>query len=77
VLFTSAVRRIKYTTVGFLQYTGPSITFLLGLFVFREEFGSAQFVTYGLIWMALVVFTVESVVHVRRHPAVDPERCRK
>jgi chloramphenicol-sensitive protein RarD len=77
VLFASAVRRIKYTTVGFLQYTGPSITFLLGLFVFHEDFGSAQFVTYGLIWMALVVFTVESVVHVRRHPAVDPGLCRK
>ncbi len=68
VLFASAVRRIKYTTVGFLQYIGPSITFLLGLFVFHEDFGSAQFVTYGLIWMALVVFTVDSVVHVRRHP---------
>ena len=71
VLFASAVRRIKYTTVGFLQYIGPSITFLLGLFVFQEDFGSAQFVTYGLIWMALVVFTVESIVYVRRHPPVD------
>jgi chloramphenicol-sensitive protein RarD len=66
VLFAAGVRRINYSTVGFLQYIGPSISFVLGIFVFREEFGSAQFVTYALIWSALAVFTVESIAFTRR-----------
>ena len=66
VLFASGVRRITYSTIGFLQYIAPSIALLLGIFVFHEEFGPNQLVTYGLIWTALAVYTVESIVFARK-----------
>jgi len=73
VFFAAGVRRISYSTMGFLQYIAPSIGFLLGIFVFREEFGPEQLVTYGLIWTALAIYTVESVLYTRKQIPETPE----
>jgi chloramphenicol-sensitive protein RarD len=56
--FTSAARRLKYGMLGFLQFISPSIQFLLALFVFGEHFGPAHFVTFGVIWIAIGIFTL-------------------
>lgn len=66
IWFTSAARRLKLSTVGFFQYIAPSCHFLLAIFAFDEPFTTTHLVTFLLIWTALAIFTVQSLVGSRR-----------
>jgi len=55
-LFAIAARRLRLTTVGFLQYIGPTLQFIIGI-ILGEIFTFAHAVSFGLIWIALVVFS--------------------
>ncbi len=59
LLFAAGARRIPLSLLGLLQYVGPTIQLFIGLFVFRESFDSAKLVGYGLIWLALVVYSAD------------------
>ncbi|MGM0559981.1 MAG: EamA family transporter RarD [Pseudomonadota bacterium] len=63
--FTSAARRVRLSTVGFMQYIAPSMQFLLAVFLFGETFTDTHLITFGLIWCGLVIYTGESF-HMRR-----------
>jgi chloramphenicol-sensitive protein RarD len=63
--FAHAARHLRLTTLGFLQYLAPSCSFFLGIFVFHEPFRRAQMLTFALIWIALVIFTVDAVARWR------------
>ncbi|MFZ1742703.1 MAG: EamA family transporter RarD [Pontixanthobacter sp.] len=56
LMFAVAARRMDYSTLGFFQYLAPSIVFLLGLFVFKEELKPAQLACFALIWIAIALF---------------------
>jgi chloramphenicol-sensitive protein RarD len=62
LLFGAAATRVSMTTLGLLQYVVPSVQFALGLLVFHESMTTARWVGFGLVWLALVVITVESLV---------------
>jgi chloramphenicol-sensitive protein RarD len=66
LLFGAAATRIPLTTLGVLQYVAPSLQLALGLAVRHEPFGPARLVGFLLVWVALVVFTVDLVRHHRR-----------
>ncbi len=57
--FATAARRLPYTVMGFLQFSSPTIVFLLGLTVFGEKLRLAQLACYVLIWAAAALFTWE------------------
>jgi chloramphenicol-sensitive protein RarD len=57
--FAIAARRLPYTVMGFLQFSSPTIVFVLGLTVFGEELRPAQLACYVLIWAAAALFTWE------------------
>ncbi len=59
LLFSSAAQRIPLAVIGILQYITPTMQFLLGVFVYKEAFSTAQFVGFALVWVALIVFSVE------------------
>ena len=59
--FAHAARHLRLTTLGFLQYLSPSCTFLLGIFAFHEPFRRVQMLTFGLIWIALAIFTADAL----------------
>lgn len=61
LLFAMAANRISMITLGITEYISPSITLLLGIFVFREPFDKIQLVTFGVIWIGLVIFTVGEI----------------
>lgn len=67
LLFTTGARKIHFSTIGILQYIAPSCTFLLAVFVYREPFRTAQLWTFILIWTALFLYSIDSVVYFRRH----------
>ena len=66
LLFGAAATRVPLSTLGLLQYVAPVMQFLLGVFVFDEAMGTARWVGFGLVWIALAVITTESLVHGRR-----------
>ena len=66
LLFTISARRLKLSTVGFIQYVGPTCMFLLGIFVYHEHFAVAQVVTFILIWIALALYSVDSILFYRK-----------
>ena len=72
--FAHAARHLRLTTLGFLQYLSPSCTFLLGVFVYHEPFRRGQMLTFSLIWIALIIFTVDAVAswHSTRPTALEP-----
>lgn len=72
--FVGAARRIKYSTLGFLQYIGPCLMFMLAMFVYGEEVGNDRWVTFGFIWTALAIFTWDSVRTYRQSAAPATSR---
>jgi len=57
VWFANAARRLRYATVGFLQYIAPSLQFMLAVTAFGESFTSAHALSFGLIWSALGLYS--------------------
>lgn len=65
LLFAGAARRLPLATIGLLQYVTPTAQFLIGVFVLREPFDTGRLFGFVLIWIALVVFTVDRVHRLR------------
>ncbi|WP_100643502.1 EamA family transporter RarD [Alteromonas facilis] len=63
--FTAAARRIQYSTLGFFQYIGPSIMFILAVFFYNEPIDQARVITFGFVWTALVIFCWDSLRNYR------------
>ena len=58
-LFAAGVRRLRMTTLGFLQYLSPTITLAVATLVFGEPFTLADAATFGCVWVALILVGVE------------------
>jgi chloramphenicol-sensitive protein RarD len=67
--FGGAATRIPLSTLGLMQYLTPTVQFLLGILFFHEPMPGMRWVGFGLIWLALVLFTVDSLRQRRRQPA--------
>ena len=61
--FASAAIRIPLTTLGFFQYLAPSISLVLGVFVYDEAVTTGRWFSLSLIWFALLMFSLESLYH--------------
>jgi chloramphenicol-sensitive protein RarD len=73
VWFGYAARHLPLTTIGFLQYVAPTGSFFLGVFAYHEPFTRAHLITFGLIWTALAIFSLDAVKRwrsIRSGPAV-------
>lgn len=57
VLFTMGANRISMVNLGIIEYISPSISLVLGVFVFKENFDFVQFVCFVIIWIGLAFFT--------------------
>lgn len=58
--FTGAAKRLQYTTLGFFQYIGPSLMFILAVVFYEEVFSHERVVTFACIWSALAIFSWDS-----------------
>lgn len=59
--FTGAATRLKLSTLGFFQYIGPSLMFILAVLVYGEAFAFDKAITFAFIWGALLVFSVDGI----------------
>ena len=66
LLFAYGARRVTLATLGLLQYLGPSIQFVLAVFLYHEPLGASRGVGFALIWAALALYSAESLRLMRR-----------
>jgi chloramphenicol-sensitive protein RarD len=66
VWFAKGARRIPLSMIGFFQYLAPTISLLLGIFVFKEPFTTAHLISFGLIWIALIIYTISRIRDMKR-----------
>ena len=72
LLFASAAHKLPLTVLGMMQYSVPVINFLLGWLLYHEKLTPTRIVGFGLIWIALVIVTVDSLARSRRTPIALP-----
>jgi chloramphenicol-sensitive protein RarD len=65
VCFGAAATRVSMVTLGLLQYLAPILQFALGILYFHEDMPPGRWAGFILVWIALVIFTVEAVNHRR------------
>lgn len=73
--FASAARRIPLSAIGLMQYLGPSIQFLLGLFVYGEPFDTGKLIGFSIVWTALGIYAIDGLSRLStaaRRAAVGP-----
>lgn len=59
--FAKAAAQLPLSMLGFIQYIGPSITLLLSVFVFKENFSPVLLISFAFIWSALIVYAFASI----------------
>lgn len=64
--FANAAKRLRFTTLGLIQYISPSLQFALGVFVYGESFTRAHGLTFACIWAALGLYVAELLREERR-----------
>ena len=66
LMFGYSARKIPLSMLGFIQYITPTLQFLLGVFIYLEPFPPARLVGFSIIWLALLVYSLEGVLFNRR-----------
>ncbi|WP_407080084.1 EamA family transporter RarD [Arthrobacter zhaoxinii] len=67
IFFGAAARRLPLSTVGLLQYLAPTLQFILALTVFKEAMPPERWAGFGLVWLALVMLTIDMIGGPRRN----------
>ncbi len=67
LLFAVAARRLPLTTVGFMQFLAPTLQFLTGVY-YGEKLTMAHMICFGLIWIAVVLFSTDAIRSNRNMP---------
>ncbi|MEG2153694.1 MAG: EamA family transporter RarD [Burkholderiaceae bacterium] len=77
LLFATGARRIAFSTLGLLQYIGPTLQFAIGIWLYREPFDGSRAIGFVLIWAALAIFSIESLFWLRRSRATPATVARR
>ncbi|TDD25844.1 EamA family transporter RarD [Kribbella turkmenica] len=71
MLFGAASTRVSMTTLGLLNYITPSMQFALAVLLFHEAMSPMRWAGFGLVWLALAIFTWDSMAHRRRIQSLE------
>jgi chloramphenicol-sensitive protein RarD len=72
ILFAHGARRIRYSTIGILQYIGPTGHLLLGVLLYREPFTRTHAVSFGTVWVGIVLYSISSLLTYNREKTRIP-----
>lgn len=70
-LFGISAQRVPLTTLGITQYLSPSIALVIGIFIMDEPFDMVQLISFIIIWIGLVLFTMGEIKKDSTQPAND------
>ena len=71
LFFGAALRRLRLSTMGFLQYAGPTLQFLVALWLFHEPLDRAKLASFVLSWVAIGVYVADSLISRRPQEVAD------
>ncbi|MBB6123874.1 EamA family transporter RarD [Sphingobium subterraneum] len=71
LLFSVAARSLPLATLGLIQYIAPTLVFILGITLFDETLSAQQLASFGIIWSALALYTLDTVRAARQKSAED------
>jgi chloramphenicol-sensitive protein RarD len=72
LLFGAAARRVTLVSLGIMQYVSPSLQFIMGVLVYHEPFSRQRLIGFGIIWIASILYAVDSVLgSLKKKPAVS------
>ncbi|MFO3719957.1 EamA family transporter RarD [Staphylococcus felis] len=69
--FSAGAVRIPLSLMGFIQYIGPTIIFILGIIVFKEPFNIDQFITFCFIWTGIIIYIISQVIKIKKQPQIE------
>lgn len=69
LMFAKAARSIPLWAIGLLQYIAPTVQFLIGVLLYNEPFDQTRLIGFSIIWLALLIFTIEGFIARRRRSA--------
>lgn len=70
LFFGASARRLPMTTIGLLQYFAPVLQFIVALAVFKEAMTTDRWIGFGVVWLALLVLTVDMLVAARKNSMI-------
>lgn len=70
--FAAGTRRLRLSTIGFIQYLAPTLQFLLAVLLFGEAFNADRAITFALIWIAVAIFMGDSIARLVRQRRSSP-----
>ncbi len=74
IFFAAAARRLPLTYMGLIQYLTPILQLIVGVVIAHEPMPFERWAGFGIVWLALIILTVDMFVHASRHPrAPEPE----
>ncbi|KMT23259.1 EamA family transporter RarD [Clostridium cylindrosporum] len=71
ILFAKGAKRIPLSTLGFIQYISPTMSLLLGIFLFHEKFTIVHLISFGFIWLSLLVYSISETKFVKKEKKGD------
>lgn len=74
LLFAYGTRRVRLVTIGFIQYVSPTMTFVLGTFLYREPMSWDKLAAFGLVWCAIALYLADAALAARRERAAAANR---
>jgi chloramphenicol-sensitive protein RarD len=73
LMFAFGAKLLRFSTLGIMQYIAPTMVFLIAVFVFHEPFGMIDAAAFGLIWMALAMYSWSMLSHKPAAPIVPSQ----
>lgn len=73
LLFSAGTRKVPLTTLGFIQYLSPTISLVLGVFLYKESFTSTHVLTFAFIWTALFLYSISQFAYFSRQRKISQE----
>lgn len=71
LLFAAGARRVPLTVIGLLQFIAPVLQFIIGAWILGEPMPLERWIGFGLVWVALIVLSIDSVLFSRRARGVS------
>lgn len=64
--YAMGAARVKLSTMGFLQYISPTISLIIGVFVYGEKFTDTHLLSFGFIWVGLIIYSLSNIEAINR-----------
>ena len=75
--FASAALRLRLVTLGFIQYLAPTISLLVAILIYKESVEGTRWMTFGLIWLAIAIFSIDGMRQIRQTQDEDGSEIAK